>query len=99
MSTRSALTLRAIAAVELVAHLAIELDAHGAHLGRRACTATASALPTAVRAIVRSMLHRALGRDDAELELAVVGLRVLEHLDAAEQLADVAEQDAATPGP
>ena len=37
----------------------------------------------------------AVGVDDAELEPAVVRARVLEHLDTAEEAADVAEEDAA----
>ena len=40
-------------------------------------------------------LHGAVRGDDAELQAAVVGACVLERLDAAEELADVADQDAA----
>ena len=39
-------------------------------------------------------LHEAVGGADAELEAPVVGLGVGEHLDAAEQLSDVADEDA-----
>ena len=52
-------------------------------------------VPTAARASMRPHSSKPVGRDDAELELAVVGTRVLERLDPAEELADVAEQDAA----
>jgi hypothetical protein len=51
--------------------------------------------PTAVRATVRGELDRPLRGHDAQVEQAVVERRIVEHLDAAEQVADVAEQDAA----
>ena len=40
-------------------------------------------------------LEQPFGRHDTDLQLPVVRARILEHLDAAEELADVAEQDAA----
>ena len=40
-------------------------------------------------------LHRAVGGEHADVEQAVVGLRVGEDLDAAEQFAHVSDQDAA----
>ena len=54
-----------------------------------------SAWPTAVRASVAHPVRDAVGVDDADLEPAVVGARVLEDLDAAEEAPDVADEDAA----
>ena len=52
-------------------------------------------VPTAVRAIVLVHSQRPLRGHDAELELAVVRTRAVECLDAAEEFADVADEDAA----
>ena len=52
-------------------------------------------LPTAVRASVARPLPAALGGDDADLEQAVVGPGVGERGDAADHLADVADEHAA----
>ena len=88
------LDLGPVAAVELVEHLAVQLDLdrvglrrlHERRFGRRADR----------RAGDRAgPLDEALGGHDTQLEHPVVGSRTLERLDSGEEVADVAEQDAA----
>ena len=60
-----------------------------------ACTSgERSGCPAAVRASVRIQSSDAVGVDDADLESTVVGARVLEHLDTAEEPTDVADENA-----
>ncbi len=67
------LDLLAVAAVELVQDLAVELDARPIVAFVTWTNGDVLDVPTAVRAIVRSPLEEAVGGHDAELEQAVVG--------------------------
>ena len=88
------LRLDAVAAVELVSHLAVELDVE-----------LAAARDADERRLLRlsdrgagerpAPLHEAVGGDDADVEPSVVRFGAVEDLDAAEEVADVADQDAA----
>src|SRR6185436_13871602 len=82
------LDLLAVAAVELVEDLAVELDLDAARL-RRADERRPARVALGGAHERAGPLHEAVGRADAELEAAVVRSGVREDLDAPEQLADV----------
>ena len=91
---RERLDLLAIAAVDLVEHLAVQLDLD--LLRRRRLHERRAFRLTDGRASQRAHpVGDAIGVDDAELEAAVVGACILEHFDAAEEATDVADEDAA----
>ena len=82
------------AAVELVAYGPVELDPD---LVRRCCLdeRRLGRLPDCGARQGASPLHRSLRGDHTDIEPSVVGLGTFEHLDAAEDPADVADEHAA----
>ena len=88
------LGLRPRAAVDLVGNLAVELDLHLA--GLRDPEERRALRPARHGARDRTgPLGEALGGDDRDVEPAVVGRGIGEHLDASEERADVAGEHAA----
>src|SRR5579871_4866720 len=88
-----ALDLLAVAAVDLVEHLATQL--HLDLLRSRRLDERRSLGMTGRRAGERPQpVGDAVGVHDPHLEASVVGTRVLEHLDAAEEPSDVPDEDA-----
>ena len=81
---------------QLVQHLAVELHLDAARL-RGAHERGSGRAPGRGARERASPVHHAVGVHHPELELAVLGARILERLDAAEQLSDVADEDAARP--
>ena len=84
-----------VAAVELVGHLAVELDPDLLAPSSSARTASGRRCPTAVRTSARVHCVTPLAVITPSSSEPVVGAGVVERLDAAEDLADVADEDAA----
>ena len=89
------LDLLAVAAVELVRHLAVELDAVIFFAFVTWTNGDFAVEPTAVRATVRAHWPSPSAFVTPTSSRPSSGLRVVEGLDAAEERADVPEQDAA----
>src|SRR4051794_40424522 len=87
------LHLRPVSPVELIQNLPRELDLYVARL-RGLCEWRIAERARDCAPHHSRPVEHAIGGHDADFELSVVRTRVLERLDAAHELADVAEQDA-----